>query len=43
MSVTAEPISPPVEQGADVPDVPIYRLSVAQYHALVPGSPSIGS
>jgi Uma2 family endonuclease len=34
MSVTAQPISPPVEQNADVPDVPIYRLTVAQYHAM---------
>jgi Uma2 family endonuclease len=34
MSVTAKPIPSPVEQNADVPDVPIYRLSVAQYHAM---------
>jgi Uma2 family endonuclease len=34
MSVTAQSTPPPVEQNADVPDVPIYRLTVEQYHAI---------
>src|SRR4051794_22483001 len=35
MSVTAQPISPPVAEEPAVPTEPIYRLSVAQYHAMV--------
>jgi Uma2 family endonuclease len=34
MSATAEPISPSADQRPDVPDVPIYRLTVEQYHAI---------
>lgn len=34
MAVTAQPVPPPVEQDPDVPTVPIYRLSVKQYHAM---------
>jgi Uma2 family endonuclease len=34
MPLTAQPTPPPVEQNADVPDVPIYRLTVEQYHAI---------
>jgi Uma2 family endonuclease len=34
MSVTAQPISPPAPDDAAVPTEPIYRLSVAQYHAM---------
>jgi Uma2 family endonuclease len=34
MSVTAAPIATPPAQHDDIPDVPIYRLSVAQYHAM---------
>src|SRR4051794_26401136 len=34
MSVTAQPISPPKPPCDLTPDVPIYRLSVAQYRAM---------
>jgi Uma2 family endonuclease len=35
MSVTAQPIvSPVAPSGATIPDVPIYRLTVEQYHAM---------
>jgi Uma2 family endonuclease len=34
MSVTAQPISTPPAPRDGVPDVPIYRLSVDQYHAM---------
>jgi Uma2 family endonuclease len=34
MSVTARPIPPSAEREAAIPDVPIYRLSVEQYHAM---------
>jgi Uma2 family endonuclease len=34
MTVTAEPVSPPTPDDPSVPTVPIYRLSVAQYHAM---------
>ena len=35
MSVTSPPIAPLVpECDLSIPDVPIYRLSVAQYHAM---------
>src|SRR5439155_11821038 len=34
MSVTAQPISPPTPDEGAVPTEPIYRLSVAQYHAM---------
>jgi Uma2 family endonuclease len=33
-SVTAESVTPASPASHDVPDVPIYRLSVAQYHAM---------
>jgi Uma2 family endonuclease len=34
MSVTAQPISPPAAEDPAIPTMPIYRLSVAQYHAM---------
>jgi Uma2 family endonuclease len=34
MSVTEQPISPPAPDEGAVPTEPIYRLSVAQYHAM---------
>src|SRR2546428_881541 len=34
MSVTAQPISPALPPSDALPDAPIYRLSVAQYHAM---------
>src|SRR5436190_15644434 len=35
MSAIAQPIPTPTPEGdADIPDVPIYRLSVEQYHAM---------
>src|SRR5437867_265346 len=34
MSVTTEPMAPPVTRDPAIPDVPIYRLTVAQYHAM---------
>jgi putative restriction endonuclease len=34
MSVTAQPIAPKVPDDADIPTEPIYRFSVAQYHAM---------
>lgn len=34
MAITVKPIPAPVQQHADVPTEPIYRLSVAQYHAM---------
>src|SRR5829696_8131874 len=34
MSITAEPVVTPSAHQDDIPDVPIYRLSVAQYHAM---------
>lgn len=34
MSDTAEPTQAPSIPEAEIPDVPIYRLSVAQYHAM---------
>src|SRR5947209_4558415 len=34
MSATAQPISPAAAEDAAVPTEPIYRLSVAQYHAM---------
>jgi Uma2 family endonuclease len=34
MSITAQPIAPPAADDGAVPTEPIYRLSVAQYHAM---------
>src|SRR6266849_8118135 len=34
MSVTAQPLSPALPPNDALPDAPIYRLSVAQYHAM---------
>jgi Uma2 family endonuclease len=34
MSVTAQPITPPYVDSGAIPDEPIYRLSVEQYHAI---------
>src|SRR5207247_5767280 len=34
MSVTTEPIAPPVTRDPAIPDVPIYRLTVEQYRAM---------
>jgi Uma2 family endonuclease len=34
MSVTTEPSAPPVTRDPAIPDVPIYRLTVEQYHAM---------
>src|SRR5713101_2463260 len=35
MSVTLQPTAPPpTASETDIPDVPIYRLTVAQYHAM---------
>jgi Uma2 family endonuclease len=34
MSLTTQPPAAPATRDPDVPDVPIYRLSVAQYHAM---------
>jgi hypothetical protein len=34
MSLTAEPVASPPSGTAAVPDVPIYRLTVAQYQAM---------
>jgi Uma2 family endonuclease len=34
MSVTTEPIAPPAADEGAIPTEPIYRLSVAQYHAM---------
>jgi Putative restriction endonuclease len=34
MAITTEPTAPPVAHDPAIPDVPIYRLSVEQYHAM---------
>jgi Uma2 family endonuclease len=34
VSATAEPIQTAADPAEDIPDVPIYRLTVAQYHAM---------
>jgi Uma2 family endonuclease len=34
MSVIAQPVSPALPPGDALPDAPLYRLSVAQYHAM---------
>jgi Uma2 family endonuclease len=34
MTATSQPISPPPERDGSVPSVPIFRLTVAQYHAM---------
>lgn len=34
MTVAAQPITPPPVEAGAIPDVPIYRLSVEQYHAM---------
>jgi Uma2 family endonuclease len=34
MSIAAQPIPPPATEDAAIPTVPIYRLSVDQYHAM---------
>lgn len=34
MTVTAQPTPTPVEISGDIPDLPIYRLTIAQYHAM---------
>lgn len=35
MSVLTQPVPPMPTQTSDIPDVPIYRLSVEQYHAMI--------
>ena len=35
MSAVILPAPPPSEQAAEIPDVPIWRLSVEQYHQMI--------